>query len=122
MIRSSKAVFDWDFLYQFIDILQQYLGECGELLGSVLKDGASAEELDFEDVEKACVCFLVTYLEPLNNYLIEKRSNILCYLSPNRGHPISFLKILLHTMVSHFSNSGAGNVSIGCCHDVSHTW
>eukprot|EP00890_Picochlorum_soloecismus_P002034 jgi/Picsp_1/2831/NSC_01057-R1_sas10 utp3 c1d family protein len=28
---------------------EQYLGECGELLGSVLKAGASAEEMDFEE-------------------------------------------------------------------------
>lgn len=39
--------------------MQQYLGECSELLGSVLKDGSSAEEMDFEDLEKACACILV---------------------------------------------------------------
>jgi len=52
--------------------LQQYLGECGELLGSVLKAGASAEEMDFEEVEKACACFLVMYIEPFNDIWIEE--------------------------------------------------
>ena len=43
--------------------MQHYLGECSELLGSVLKDGSSAEEMDFEDVEKAC--FLVIHTQSL---------------------------------------------------------
>ena len=56
------------FLYLSIalmNIMQHYLGECSELLGSVLKDGSSAEEMDFEDVEKACACFLVIHTQSL---------------------------------------------------------